>query len=217
MPLNMAPVLASAFTHGGDREYARDDGTSTWEALEEVIGGLEEAHAVSFASGMAAIAAVFDQVPTGSTIVLPDDCYQGVVGLAMAGQESGRWMVERLAVHDTPAWIAASGRADLIWLESVSNPLLVVADIQAIAAAPRKAGAILAVDNTFPTALNLRPLELGADACVQSATKLIGGHSDLLAGVVTTKNEKLAALLTRRRELAGATPGAFEAFLATRR
>jgi cystathionine gamma-synthase len=92
----------------------------------------------------------------------------------------------------------------------------VVADVEAICAAPRKPGAILAVDNTFATPLNQRPLELGADISVQSATKLIGGHSDLLAGVATTKDPKLRAVLRKARELAGATLGTLEAFLAVR-
>ena len=108
------------------------------------------------------------------------------------------------------------GVADLIWLESPSNPLLTVADLDAICAAPRKRGAILAVDNTFATPLNQRPLALGADVAMQSATKFIGGHSDLLSGVVTVRDANLLAALRQARELAGATPGALETFLAVR-
>lgn len=106
------------------REYARDDGTPTWEALEEVVGGLESGKAVAFASGMAAIASVFDQLSAGAVVVLPDDCYQGVAGLAAAGAERGRWSVQRVAVDDTAGWIRACTVADLIWLESPSSPLL---------------------------------------------------------------------------------------------
>ena len=82
--------------------------------------------------------------------------------------------------------------ADLIWLESPSNPLLTVADLDTICAAPRKPGAILGVDNTFATPLNQRPLALGADVAVQSVTKFIGGHSDLLGGVVTVRDPNVA-------------------------
>ncbi|WP_437711675.1 aminotransferase class I/II-fold pyridoxal phosphate-dependent enzyme [Sorangium sp. So ce448] len=215
-PLNVPPVPASNFVLGGGREYARDDGTPTWEALEKVVGGLEGGDAVAFASGMAAIAAVFDQIVAGSVVALPDDCYQGVAGLAEAGQAKERWTVKRIALDDTDAWLRACEYADLIWLESPSNPLLMIADLEAICAAPRKHGAILAVDNTFATPLNQRPLELGANVSVQSATKLIGGHSDLLAGVATTKAPKLWMALKKARELAGATPGTLEAFLAVR-
>lgn len=215
-PLNVPLVPASNFLLGAGRSYARDDGTPTWEALEDIVGGLEAGKAVAFASGMAAIAAVFDQLPTGAVVALPDDCYQGVVGLAMAGAERGRWSVQRLPVDDTEGWIRACRVADLIWLESPSNPLLAVADLEAICAAPRKPGAIVAVDNTFATPLNQQPLDFGATVSIQSATKLIGGHSDLLAGVATTRDDALWHALRRSRELTGATPGVLEAFLAVR-
>jgi cystathionine gamma-synthase len=92
----------------------------------------------------------------------------------------------------------------------------VVAELGAICAAPRKRGAILGVDNTFATPLNQRPLLLGADVSVQSVTKFIGGHSDLLGGVVTVREPALLAALRQSRELAGATPGTLETFLAVR-
>ena len=119
-------------------------------------------------------------------------------------------------VQDTPAWIQACRDADLIWLESPSNPLLAVADLRAICKAPRKAGAILGVDNTFATPLNQSPLSMGANVSMLSATKFIGGHSDLLSGVVTVNDPRLLAALRHTRELTGATPGALECFLAVR-
>lgn len=184
--------------------------------MEEIVGGLEGGSAVSFASGMAGIAAIFDQLPTDSVVALPDDCYQGVAGLAEAGERRGRWKVHRLAVADTARWVEMCGAADLIWLESPSNPLLAVAELDVICAAPRKSGAILGVDNTFATPLNQRPLTLGADVSVQSVTKFIGGHSDLLCGVVTVRDARLLAALRMARELGGATPGTLETFLAVR-
>lgn len=215
-PLNVPLVPASNFTLGAGRGYARDDGTPTWEALEDVVGGLEIGKSLAYASGMAAIAAVFDQLSAGARIVLPDDCYQGVASLASAGERKGHWSVQRVAVEDTQAWIQASETADLIWLESPSNPLLTVADLPAICAAPRKRNAILAVDNTFATPINQRPLDLGATVSIQSATKFIGGHSDLLSGIATTRDEAFLCALRSSRELCGATPGALECFLAVR-
>jgi len=215
-PLNVPPWPASNFVLGGHRAYARDDGTPGWEALEEIVGGLEGGSSVAFASGMAAIAAVFDQLPAGADVALPDDCYQGAAGLANAGRSRGRWRVRRIAVADTAGWIQACGESDLVWLESPSNPMLAVAELGAICAAPRKPGAILGVDNTFATPLNQRPLALGADVAVQSVTKFIGGHSDLLGGVVTVRDPALLAALRHTRELAGATPGTLETFLAVR-
>jgi cystathionine gamma-synthase len=215
-PLNVPPCPASNFVRGERRVYSRNDGTPGWEALEEIVGGLEGGSSVSFASGMAGIAAIFDQLITGSVIALPDDCYQGVAVLAAAGQARGRWTVHRIDVSSTARWIGMCGVADLIWLESPSNPLLAVGDLDLICAAPRKPGAILGVDNTFATPLNQRPLALGADVSVQSVTKFIGGHSDLLGGVVTVRDPNLLAALRHSRELGGATPGTLETFLAVR-
>lgn len=215
-PLNVPPIPASNFLIGKGREYSRDDGTPTWEALEEIVGGLESGKAVAFASGMAAIAAVFDQLAAGGVVTLPDDCYQGVAALAAVGAERGRWSVQRVAVDDTAGWIRSCGIADLIWLESPSNPLLTVADLEEVCGAPRKPGAIVAVDNTFATPLNQQPLDFGATVSLQSATKFIGGHSDLLAGVATTNDDALWHGLRKTRELSGATPGTLEAFLAVR-
>lgn len=225
-PLNVPPTPASNFVLGQaaqgavlpamERAYSRDDATPGWEALEEIMGGLDGGSSVAFASGMAAIAAVFEQLPVGAHVALPDDCYQGVAGLALAGERRGRWTVHRVGVADTPRWIELCRTADLIWLESPSNPLLTVGDIDEICAAPRKPGALLGVDNTFATPLNQQPLALGADIAVQSVTKFVGGHSDLLGGVVTVRDHTLLLALRHSRELTGATPGALEVFLATR-
>ena len=215
-PLNVPIVPASNYILGGEYGYSRDDATPTWQALEEIVGGLENARCVSYSSGMAAISAIFDQLESGSVIALPDDCYQGVVGLADQGQERGFWTVNRIPVEATDEWLASCLTADLIWLESPSNPLLKVADLDIICAAPRKEGSLIAVDNTLATALNQQPLELGADFSVQSGTKFIGGHSDLLSGIVTTRNDGLYEKLRKSRSLHGATPGNLEAFLATR-
>ncbi|MBN9417134.1 cystathionine gamma-synthase [bacterium SCN 62-11] len=215
-PLNTPLVPASNFLLGSERGYARDNGTPTWEALEEILGGLEQGRSVAFSSGMAAISAVFDQLSAGARVVLPEDCYQGVSGLVAAGARKNGWSVRRLAVEDTAAWVEAAAESDLLWLESPSNPLLIVAELDVICAAPRKTGAILAVDNTFATPLHQQPLELGATFSIQSATKFIGGHSDLLAGVATTREEQRWQALRVSRELHGATPGTLEAFLAVR-
>ncbi len=215
-PLNTPLVAASNFLLGAGHSYAREDATPTWTALETVLGGLENARSLVFSSGMAAAAAVFDQLTQGARIVLPDICYQGVAGLADAGETRGRWQVTRLPVEDTVAWTAAAQSADLIWLESPTNPLLSICDLRTVCAAPRKPGAMLVVDNTFATPLNQQPLDLGADISMQSVTKFIGGHSDLLAGVLTLRHEALLENLHRTRILTGATPGGLEVFLALR-
>jgi cystathionine gamma-synthase len=217
-PLNVSPFLASNFVLGTDRIYARNEATPGWEAFEEVIGGLEGGIAVAFASGMGACAGVFFGLPTGAHVVLPDDCYQGVVELAAAGAAAHGWQLERLAVTD-PAWPDRVGTADVIWVESPSNPMLEIADLEAICAAPRgdrPARPRVVVDNTFATPLLQQPLALGADVVVHSATKFIGGHSDLMLGVAVVGSDGHAAQLRRARSVAGATPGALEVYLALR-
>jgi cystathionine gamma-synthase len=224
-PLNVPVVLASNFHAGttaapgmeeGIRSYARTDATPTWEALETAVGQVEGGHAVAFSSGMAAIAAVLDLVPAGARIVAPQDCYFGVGELLADGQQQGRWAVDRVDLTDTASVQAAVAGADLLWLETPSNPLLEVADLPALCAAGRRAGAVVGVDNTFATPLLQQPLALGADVVVHSATKFIGGHSDLLSGITIAREQALAGRLRHRRGLSGATPGALEAFLALR-
>jgi len=214
-PLNTPLVPASNFVLGTERIYTRTEATETWEAFEAVMGGLEGGEAVAFSSGMAACAAVLGQLPTGAHLVIPDDCYQGVAGIAEAGARDHSWRVERLPVAD-PGWIDKALEADLLWLESPTNPLLEVADVAAICAAPRRAGTRVVVDNTFATPLLQQPLKLGADIAIHSATKFIGGHSDLLMGVAVAADTMQRDLLRTARGLYGATPGALECFLALR-
>ncbi len=215
-PLNVAPVLASNFYLPSERIYSRGDGTTTAEALEELIGGLEGGAALAFSSGMAAVAAVLHRLPVGAVLAVPEDPYHGVAGLCVEGEEQGRWTVLRLDLADTDAWMAAASTADLLWLESPANPLITVADLPAICGAPRKSGTLVAVDSTFATPLVQQPLALGADIVMHSATKFIGGHSDLLGGLLVTRQVDLYDELAERRKLTGAIIGAMEAFLATR-
>jgi cystathionine gamma-synthase len=220
-PLNVPIVMASNFLAGpagqaGGREYSRSEGTPGWEALEEVLGELEGGEAVAFASGMAAAAAVFDLLPVGSSVMAPTDCYAGVSALLAYGEEQGRWQVDLVDVADTTAAVAAARRASLVWLESPTNPLLDIADLRAVCEAGREATALVAVDNTFATPLLQQPLALGAHIAMHSATKFLGGHSDLLLGVAVAGSAELAERLRRRRAEAGATPGALETFLVLR-
>jgi cystathionine gamma-synthase len=224
-PLNAPVVLASNYHAGptpapgvedGGRSYARTDATPTWEALETAVGQVEGGHAVAFSSGMAAVAAVLDLVPAGARIVAPADCYFGVGELLADAQQQGRWAVDRVDLTDTASVQAAVVGADLLWLETPSNPLLDIADLPALCTAGRHAGALIGVDNTFATPLLQQPLALGADVVVHSATKFIGGHSDLLSGIAIARETALAGRLRHRRGLTGATPGALEAFLALR-
>jgi cystathionine gamma-synthase len=220
-PLNVPIVPASNFRAAGNgalgREYSRDDATPGWEALEELLADLEGGPAVCFSSGMAAIAAVLELLPIGARVVAPRDSYTGLRALLEDGTAAGgRWTLRTVDMTDADELAAAVAEADLVWLETPSNPLLEVVDITEVTAAAAAAGALVAVDNTFATPLLQNPLALGADFVVHSATKFIGGHSDLLLGAVVCRRAEDRTRLVRRREVAGATPGALEAFLALR-
>ncbi len=215
-PLNVPPVMASNFRLPGDRYYSRTEGTPTQAAFEQLMGGLEGGRSLAFSSGMAAVACIFHGLPVGSILAIPEDPYHAVNGLAVEGEQQGRWTVRRIDLADTAAWVAVAAEADLMWLESPANPLMTVADLPTICAAPRKPGCVLAVDSTFATPLVQRPLDYGADIVMHSATKFIGGHSDLLAGVLTTRDDSLHDALYRRRVINGGTIGGLEAFLAIR-
>jgi cystathionine gamma-synthase len=214
-PLNVPVIGASTYTLGSDRIYSRNEGTDSWEAFEEMLGGLEGGQAVAFSSGMAACAAVLNQLPTGAHLVLCDDCYQGVAGIAEEGQKTRGWKVERLPASDA-RWLERATVADMLWLESPSNPLLDVADLSSVCAAPRAPGTRVVIDNTFATPLLQQPLKLGADIAVHSATKLIGGHSDLLMGAAVAASDAEFQRLRAARGLFGATPGMLECYLALR-
>lgn len=215
-PLNVAPVFASNFYLPDERVYSRSDGTPTTDSLETLIGGLDGGRALVFASGMAAAAVVFQRLPVGSQLAIPTDPYHGVAGIVAEGERQGRWIVRRLDQADTAAWVDAVAECELVWLESPENPLITVADLPTICQAPRPDTTIVAVDSTFATPLNQQPLALGADVVMHSATKFIGGHSDLLAGVLTVSRDDLFDEFHERRLLHGASIGAMEAFLTIR-
>ena len=201
--------------HGEDgREYSRTDGTPGWEALETAVGQVEGGDAVAFSSGMAAIAAVLDLLPGGGRVVAPADSYFGFGELLADGQQR-TLAVDRVDLTDTGAVRAAADGAALLWLETPCNPLLEVVDLPALCATGRRAGALVGVDNTFATPLLQQPLALGADFVVHSATKFIGGHSDLLSGI-TIARDQAPPDAPPPQSPSGATPGALEAFLALR-
>ncbi len=204
----------------GQPMYGRVD-NATWRACEEAIGALEGAPegTTLFASGMAAISAVLDQVPDGGVLVVPDAAYNTTLELAELLERRGRLRLRRVDLTDTAAVLATlSGpdRADVLWLESPTNPLLQVCDLRTCLAAARDAGVLGVVDNTFATPLVQRPLDLGADVVVHSVTKYLSGHSDVLLGATVTRDPVVAERLRTHRRVHGAVPGPFEAWLALR-
>lgn len=212
-PLNAPIVLASNFR--GGREYVRNHGTETWAALEAAVGALEGGHAVSFASGMAAASALLHAFAP-KILVLPTVAYMGVRSLLADLVDRGQLTLRPVDITDTDAVLSAAIGADLVWLESPTNPTLDVADLPHLLESCQHLGVPTVVDSTFATPLLQRPLELGATVVLHSATKFIGGHSDLTLGVAVTADTELVVRLSHARSVLGGTPGALEAYLALR-
>jgi len=215
-PLNPPLVMASTYHAGGEVGYGRY-GNPTWEMLESAVGALEGGGvATSFASGVAAVSAVLDLVPPGGVVVAPPDAYYGSLRVLARMADQGRLSVRQADLTDPDAAAGAVEGADLVWVETPTNPMLKVVDLGRLATSCRAAGALLAVDSTFATPVLQQPLQLGADVVVHSATKFLSGHADLLLGVAVTADADLAARLVEVRSVLGALPGTFEAWLALR-
>ena len=213
-PFLPGPVFAAPFHLTGDPAEAANVytryGNPTWRRYEEAVGSLEDAEAVLFSSGMAAAAALLlTQLRAGSVLAVDANCYLNVRRLASTHLEP-RGAEVRLA---PAAELAEAARgADLLWLETPSNPLLEVYDIAALA----EQGVTTVVDNTTAGPLLQRPLDLGADFSLTSATKQMSGHADIVLGYVTTRDAERVETLRNWRRDAGAIPGPFEAWLAHR-
>jgi cystathionine gamma-synthase len=215
-PLGPPLVRASTFHAGGEGAYARTDGTPTWRALEEAVGELEGGEAVLFSSGMGAVAAVLEMLPLGARVVHPTVSYLGVRRLMGGHAQAGRMEATPVDITDADGVIGELEGAAMLWLETPTNPMVGIADLQRLSDAAGERGVPTVVDNTFATPLLQRPLEVGCDVVVHSATKLIGGHSDLLLGIAVCRDPEKAESLRGVRHDSGATPGGLEAWLALR-
>jgi cystathionine gamma-lyase len=218
-PLMPGPVFAAPYHvhpkgyEAGTDGYGRGD-NPTRRLLESALGELEGGDVLAFASGQAAItAALMAVLRPGDTLMLPSDGYYNVrVFGATFLTELNIKLVEVPTAGPYPGFDGVR----MVLLESPANPSLDVVDIAAAASAARAAGAVVAVDNTAATPLGQRPLDLGADLSVVSATKAISGHSDLLMGYTATRSATLLAAMTSWRSLAGAIPSPFDCWLARR-
>jgi cystathionine gamma-synthase/cystathionine gamma-lyase len=186
-------------------------------ALERQLAALEEArYGYAFASGMAATSAVMNLLSAGDHVVVGDDLYGGTYRLFSKVLVRYGLSFSYVDMTDVEAVRAAMRPATkLFWLETPTNPLLKLVDIAAIAAL-RAPGQIVAVDNTFASPYFQSPLALGADVVVHSTTKYIGGHSDVVGGVVVTNDDALAEQVKFHQNAVGGIPGPFDAFLTLR-
>jgi cystathionine gamma-lyase len=219
-PFLPGPTFAAPFHLIGPSDasqfgYGRDD-NPTWSGYEDALAELEGGTAVLFGSGLASVAAVLlGLVAPGDVVVVPGDGYPAIRELALEHLRP-RGIEVRVVPTDADAIDAALPGATLVWIETPSNPGLAVLDVEEMAAAAHAQGALLVVDNTLATPLLQRPLQLGADLSMASASKALTGHSDLVLGYVTAADPAIAARLHAWRNLTGAIAGPFEAWLAHR-
>jgi cystathionine gamma-lyase len=224
-PLHSGPVFAAPYHVPGDPAdaaytYARSH-NPTWTELERAIAAMESgpdapAHALVFASGMAATTAVFGAVlRPGDAVVMPTNAY--FAARVLAQEYFAKMGIE---LRTAPTARNAQGEllrgAKLLWLETPSNPTMEICDIAALCEAARSDGVLVAVDNTTATPLGQRPLALGADFSVASDAKSMTGHSDILLGHVASRDPELLAKIDQWRTLTGGILGPMEAWLALR-
>lgn len=198
-------------------DYARSN-NPTRQALEQLIATLEGgSQGLAFASGLAAIDAVVKLLHAGDEILAIDDLYGGAFRLFTQVYNQFDIRIRYVDTADVEAVASAIGpKTRLLWLETPSNPTLKISDIAAIGAIAKEAGLLFCVDNTFASPIIQQPLKLGADLVVHSATKYLGGHSDLIAGLVVAKSEELGQRLKFIQNASGGILAPFDSFLVIR-
>ena len=218
VPIHLATTFAQESPgHHKGYEYSRS-GNPTRSNLEECLASLEGArHGLAFSSGLAATTAVMLLFDPGDHVVFTEDVYGGTFRLF--DKVFRRYGLTFTAVDPTdPDAIAAAmtDRTKLVWLESPTNPLLRIVDIDAVSELVHGAGALMAVDSTFASPVLQRPLEVGADLVVHSSTKYLGGHSDVLGGAVLTSDDTIEERMRFHQNAVGAVPSPFDCWLLLR-
>ncbi len=215
-------VLSSTFAQEGPGqhkgyEYSRS-GNPTRNTLEACGAALEGArHGLAFASGCAATTTLLHTLRPGDHVVCGDDVYGGTFRILDKVMKPMGVTATFVDMTDLARFEAAfRPETRLVWLETPSNPMLKVFDIEGVCAVARKRGAVTVVDNTFATPMNQRPLALGATAVVHSSTKYLNGHSDVVGGFVMTSDDALAERARFLQNAIGAVPSPFDCFLVLR-
>ncbi|GEP34953.1 cystathionine gamma-synthase [Nocardioides szechwanensis] len=203
----------------GGYEYSRS-ANPTRTALEGALAAVEEGErGFAFASGLAAEDTLVRALcRPGDHVVIPDDAYGGTFRLFDKVEQAWGLTHSPAPVSDVDAVRAAirPGETKLVWVETPTNPLLNIGDIEALAAVAHDAGALLVVDNTFASPYLQQPLVLGADVVVHSTTKYVGGHSDVVGGAIVVRDLDVAEAVTFHQNAMGAVPGPFDSFLTHR-
>jgi cystathionine beta-lyase/cystathionine gamma-synthase len=199
-------------------DYSRT-ANPTRSALQDCLASLESArHGVAFSSGLGAVATVMHLVSPGERVVSVNDVYGGVYRMFSQVYEPKGYRFTYLSAEQMTTQLAEhlDEHTRIVWVETPTNPLLNVVDVESVAAAARAVGALVVVDNTFATPYLQRPLELGADVVVHSTTKYLGGHSDVVGGFAATNDPTVAERLLFLQKSLGAVPGPFDCWLVLR-
>lgn len=199
-------------------EYSRTQ-NPTRQAFERCVADLESGtHGFAFSSGMAAIGTVLELLDSGSHIIAMDDLYGGTTRLfqRVRSRSAGLEFSQIDMTDEDKIRAAIRDNTRMLWVESPTNPMLKLADFEVVARIAREFGLLLVADNTFATPYAQRPLELGCDIVVHSATKYLNGHSDMVGGVAVTANEEIAEKLAFLQNSVGSVLGPFDSFLALR-
>jgi len=205
--LNSHISLNSTYRAGGEINYGRF-GNETWQELEIAISALEEAQStLVFASGMAAITAVFSLLPHGAPVVASHEGYSGTMSLLKRYHAEGRLDVRFVDITDTKEVISQLQGAAFLWVESPTNPGLDLAEVDVIIGEAKKRGMGVGFDNTFATPLNQKPLTFGADIVMHSVAKYLAGHSDVILGSLSVKDPALYSRLLEARTSLGGIAG----------
>lgn len=215
----VASGASHAYSYGKGYEYSRTN-NPTRAAFEQAVAGAENGtHALAFASGMAATTSLLHLLKAGDHVVSIDDVYGGTQRYfrRVAAPTYGfTFSFIDMTTEKLEEEFVKHPNTKMVWTETPTNPTLKVCDIEAIAAVAHKHGALLVVDNTFMSPFNQRPLELGADISMNSVTKYINGHSDVVMGVVAVRSDELNEKLRFIQNGVGAVPGPHDCYLALR-
>jgi cystathionine gamma-synthase len=211
-----SPISLNSTLHaGGDIGYARYGNQSCLD-LENAIASLEHGKTLAFSSGMSAFNAIASNIPQGSIIVASDQGYAGITETLRRMHQDGKIILRFVDIANTKEVLDNMADAFMVWIETPTNPLLKVADLEKIIKSAKNAGALVGVDNTFATPLRQVPLDMGADISLNSVTKYMAGHSDVLAGSISTNNNLIFDKIEFTRKLSGTIIQPFEAYLALR-
>lgn len=221
--VNVPIYLSSTFRQSAPNRnqgyvYSRS-ANPTRSVLEAALAAAESGRAgLAFSSGLGALTTLLEAFPSGSRIVSVDDLYGGTWRLFEHHRKQFGVRIDYVDMTDTGRVESAlrDEAADLVYLETPTNPLLRIVDIRAVAKLAHRAGAVVVVDNTFASPANQRPLELGADIVLHSTTKYLGGHSDIIGGALVLRHAKDAERYAWLQNAVGAVPSPFDCFLVLR-